>query len=359
MVGRIDETTGRETAGKDYRMRTFTRPRPSVRYLLTAVLLLAVAVGVGASAASTPAEVRVDLLELPAPALQPELARSRIVCHLDTEVGCAFIESVLLSMPFAWQHSGYTIHVAYETSRRDPCGRSGVATSGCASRWRREVWVFPAWVRHIEADRRLGLASPVAALTRTVAHEMGHVMHQSCPGERVTLDRYRYERGISPNVPLRGHVSAEGARFASVAEDFAEAASLYLRGAGDDLRRSRSPLAPSPDGAELDRLAPEFFRVCLRDEPDVTVEPLAAPAVTLPERSGGAGHVAPRCSSSMCAGHVPSPAPTTGAASPRSLAAQAGRYAGLAERYAELDRSQDDRIRGGGDLIGSPGGCGR
>lgn len=263
-------------------------------------------------APATAQVLRVDPKTLPLPLQQPKAAAQLVHCHLDSAESCQFILEVLLDAPFAWQHAGYQIHLAYHPERGHPCGAvsdTGKPPTGCASSSRKEIWLYPGWVRHLEQGRRLGVAEPARALLRTLAHEVGHTFHQACPDERSTLQQYRQQRGISSRAPLRGHRASEGARFASVAEDFAEAAMVYLL---DGLRHSRSPLAPGFEPADLEQIAEQFFRFCLQQLPDTAVsaasaaseasDPLA-PHPWLQQPRGTDHNVGSptACSSSMCA----------------------------------------------------------
>jgi hypothetical protein len=116
-----------------------------------------------------------------------------------------------------------------------------------------------------------GVIDPVGAfrgVERSLAHELGHAMHQTC-GDHV-LTRWREHRSIDAEVPSHGH-GHEGHAFNSVAEDFAESAMAWLtRGEF----RVRSPIARStssgvpPHGTsfapppEVDRDAASLFVVC-------------------------------------------------------------------------------------------------
>jgi hypothetical protein len=298
--------------------------------------------------------VRHDPMLLPLPAHQPDQAAERIVCHLDTDASCQLVRDILLDAPFPWHHSGYTVQVAYQADRSHPCGdrsSTGRSLSGCASRPNRQIWLYVSWVRHLEQGRRLGIDAPARSLVRTLAHEVGHTMHQACPRERSTLDRYRQVRGISPDAPRSGHHQVGGTWYASVTEDFAEAAALYLL--PSEGYRSRSPLAPSPTADDLERLAGEFFRLCPAQAPDLTLTRAPAPraahgAQPFPlgdTRPGGATAAArstdTRRLDALARRYAETPADThTGSSGAsgvpqRSLDAQAARLNGLARRYAE------------------------
>lgn len=238
----------------------------------TAVLLVSAALALGLTAA--PSSVQVDLRQMPLPAEQPELSRNLIECHLDSAEMCELMTEVLLSMPVAWQHAGYRVHVDEEADPDRNCGRwsrrSGREPDGCALKQEREIWLFPSWTGMVERRMRLGLDGPVRALTRTMAHELGHVMHQSCPYEALTLARYRHARSIGVLVPVRGHGTQGAPRFSSVAEDFAEMATVHLL--PERQISSRSPLSDDVTPSQMDALAEEFFHICLDTPPNTTIE---------------------------------------------------------------------------------------
>ena len=259
-------------AGAPLGCRATTRhgSRPFRLAILATTAAILAATATPTLAATRPqAQPRLDLTATALPAEQPAQAASRITCLMESYHGCLYVTQVLLSLPFAWHHAGYQVVIAGDGS--SPCGRASsvLTASGCALARERQVWLKTPWADRLTEEELEGgfpdQAARSVALSRTMAHEMGHVMHQSCPGERRTLERYRQARAIPSSAARRGHGPIGTPAFSSVAEDFAEAAAMHLLPGG---MPSRSRLVPVPTAAELQVLAAEFFHVCTDHEPD-------------------------------------------------------------------------------------------
>jgi hypothetical protein len=241
----------------------FLRPRATATI---AVLFLPLSLLMGPSVAaeltsldapSQPATT-IDLRSQPLPAEEPGLARSVLTCELEEAELCRSVVSQLIELPFAWHRAGYTVRIR----DGDHAPRNGTdrRTTGLADAAAREISLFIHWT-----DTVVDVEGAFLGVKRTLAHELGHVMHQTC-GEEV-LTGWRQARSLPAAVPTRGHGPA--GQFDSVAEDFAEAAMATLT---DGEFRVRSPLGvtgsePAHPGqwrATLppSELAAAFFVVC-------------------------------------------------------------------------------------------------
>jgi hypothetical protein len=187
--------------------------------------------------------VTVDLLDGPLPADEPEAARQVLTCALSDAGLCDELAERLLELPFAWHRTGYTVELADGADARG-CGSYRV--TGLTRAASREIVVYVHW-----ADTVRDLDGAFRGVRRTLAHEIGHVMHQTC-GEETVLEAWRTARGIPADAPLRGH--GEG-HFSSVAEDFADMAMAWLTDAEFTVRsaiereRFRTGLSGSADAA--------------------------------------------------------------------------------------------------------------
>lgn len=158
----------------------------------------------------------VDLLDGPLPADESEAARQVVNCGLSDAELCDELTTRLLALPFAWHRTGYTVELVDGAEARV---RGDYQITGLARARHREIVVYVHWA---DTVRDLDLA--FRGIYRTLAHELGHVMHQTC-GDETVLDAWRTARGISANVPLRGHGEE---LFSSVSEDFADSAMAWL-----------------------------------------------------------------------------------------------------------------------------------
>jgi hypothetical protein len=199
----------------------------------------------------------VDLRSAPSPAEEPAAALDAVSCELADAERCALLLEQLLELPFAWHRTGYQLRIRDE--RDAPSGRRpGTTISGRTLARRRQMQLF------VNGGDRV--ADPVAAfrgVERSLAHELGHVMHQTCGDE--VLEVWRQVRGHPDATPDRGHGHL-GIGFDSVGEDFAEAAMEWLT---DGAFRSRSALvvsSPVPAYARrpmsVSDAEQELFRVC-------------------------------------------------------------------------------------------------
>jgi hypothetical protein len=183
-------------------------------------------------AAATDVEmVQVDLLDAPLPADEPEAARRVLACTLPDAELCEQLTLPLLELPFAWHRTGYTVELADGADAR---ASGSYRVTGLTRAHRREVVVYIHW-----ADTVQDLDGAFRGVRRTLAHELGHVMHQTC-GDEAVLEAWRIARDIPADAPLRGH--GEGLFF-SVSEDFADMAMAWLTDAEftvrSDIERER------------------------------------------------------------------------------------------------------------------------
>lgn len=205
-------------------------------------------------------ETRIDLLEVPLPAVERDAALEVLTCDIDTEGLCDELTELMLELPFAWHRAGYTIDLldgAYAPER------DGYRVNGVARRSAKEIVLYIHW-----GDTVKSVPGAFRAVKRTLAHELGHAMHQSCD-ERAVLAAWREVRDIPADVPDHGH-GHEGSMFYSVAEDFADTAMAWLT---DGEFKVRSPIeearfVPAYPGQTMSAtdvdpaLAAEFFHVC-------------------------------------------------------------------------------------------------
>lgn len=202
-------------------------PHPRTR-LLSLVLLLVAAFATGAASAATlRAEAAPEASGEPvvvapadgAPASLPiECAAERDLCDL--------AEEVALDLRFPWVTTGYSLRI------------SPAPDEWLAGVSRHDQQVIELYVRP---------DSTHVSLARTLAHEVAHGVHTSCEGR---LDEWRDRRGLPDTVP--DHVPAPH-EYDSVAEDFAEAFTQYLR-----YGESRSTVGEPVDGEWLQRNADLF-----------------------------------------------------------------------------------------------------
>lgn len=197
-----------------------------------------------------------DLRTLPAPSQDESAARATVRCELTNEAVCSAVVDHLLTLPFAWHRSGYELVLLETVPERVPRRPDDDPPAAAANRKLREIQLYLPWAANVSGDDIGAYAYFLPQLDRVVAHEVGHVFHQSC-GDEVVLHTWIEERGADPNVRLRGH-GPDG--YDSAAEDLAETAAVWLL---DDGYRSRSSLdAPPLTDDELARLAAMFFRPC-------------------------------------------------------------------------------------------------
>jgi hypothetical protein len=199
----------------------------------------------------------VDLRTSPLPQDEPELAAAVFSCELPAEDLCPLFVDLALQLEFAWQRAGYQIRLL--DGAQAPSSNGTHRVTGRARADRREIELYVHWT-----DTVIDPVGAFAGVHRTLAHELGHVMHQSCGNE--TLTRWREVRSIPSDVPDRGH-GHDGIAFNSVAEDFAEVAMAWLT---NGEFRARSPFEGAPqqrpypgaDPTVSAALAAEFFVVC-------------------------------------------------------------------------------------------------
>lgn len=199
----------------------------------------------------------VDLRTSPLPQDEPELAAAVLSCELTAEDLCPLFVDLALELEFAWHRAGYVIRLLDGT--RAPSSNGTHRVTGRARADRREIELYVHWT-----DTVIDPVGAFAGVHRTLAHELGHVMHQSCGDD--TLTRWREARSIPSDVPDRGH-GHDGLAFNSAAEDFAEVAMAWLT---NGEFRARSPFEsaqqqrpyPGADPKVSTELAAEFFVVC-------------------------------------------------------------------------------------------------
>jgi hypothetical protein len=197
-----------------------------------------------------------DLRTLPAPAEDVEAARAAVRCELTNEAVCTTVVDHLLSLPFAWHRTGYELVLLEAPPDRVPRRPDGDPPAAAAIRQLREIQLYLPWAVNVSGDDVGAYRYVLPQLDRVVAHEVGHVFHQSC-GDEAALLAWAAARGFAPDVRLRGH-GPDG--YDSVAEDLAEAAAMWLL---DDGYRSRSNLdGPPLTDADLEELAARFFFTC-------------------------------------------------------------------------------------------------
>jgi hypothetical protein len=205
----------------------------------------------------------IDLLAGAMPADEPELARALLTCLLPDKGLCTQLVDLALDLDFAWHRAGYAIRIV-DASRAPLPTDGGTRVTGRARAADRTIDLFIHWA---------GTASDVPAafrgLKRTLAHELGHAMHQTCEASD-PLDRWREARSAPPEVPTHGH-GFEGHSFNSIAEDFADSAMAWLtRGEF----RVRSPIEEAafepvypgqtrPPTQVPPELAAAFFFICV------------------------------------------------------------------------------------------------
>lgn len=161
-------------------------------------------------------EVRIDLREATLPADELQVACDVLTCSLPDPHLCDELTTRLLALPFAWHRTGYSVELA---DGAEAPMRSDHRITGLVRAEQRHIIVFVHW-----ADTVRDLDGAFRGIHRTLAHEIGHAMHQSC-GDVTTLAAWRTARHLPPDVPLRGHATG---LFRSVAEDFADAAMVWL-----------------------------------------------------------------------------------------------------------------------------------
>jgi hypothetical protein len=203
----------------------------------------------------------VDLRAGPLPADEPERARGVLRCELERPGLCDSLTTLMLELPFAWHRAGYTVTLA---DAPPAPARGGPQVRGAARETTREIVVYVSW-----ADTVKEVEGAFRAVARTVAHELGHAMHQSCY-EPAVLAAWREVRGTPDDVPAFGH-GHDGSLFNSVAEDFAELAMAWLTD-GEFVARSPGEgdrFVPAFPGQAMvttvvdPTLARAFFRTCV------------------------------------------------------------------------------------------------
>jgi hypothetical protein len=207
-------------------------------------------------------DVTVDLLAGSMPAEEPELARAVLTCVLADDDLCAQLVDLALDLDFAWHRAGYAIRIV-DGSRAPALADGGTRVTGRARAADRTIDLFIHWgdtVRDVPAAFR--------GVKRTLAHELGHAMHQTCEASD-PLQHWREARSAASVVPTHGH-GFEGRSFNSIAEDFADSAMAWLtRGEF----RVRSPIEEEafepaypgqtrPPTQVPPELAAEFFFIC-------------------------------------------------------------------------------------------------
>jgi hypothetical protein len=204
----------------------------------------------------------IDLLAGSMPAEEPELARALLTCLLPEEDLCTQLVDLALDLDFAWHRAGYAIRIV-DGSRAPLPTDDGSRVTGRARKADRTIDLYIHW-----ADTVRDVPAAFRSLKRTLAHELGHAMHQTCETSD-PLDRWREARSAPSEVPTHGH-GFEGHSFNSIAEDFADSAMAWLtRGEF----RVRSPIEKEafrpvypghtrPPAQVPPELAAEFFFIC-------------------------------------------------------------------------------------------------
>jgi hypothetical protein len=204
----------------------------------------------------------IDLLAGSMPAEEPELARALLTCLLPEEDLCTQLVDLALDLDFAWHRAGYAIRIV-DGSRAPLPTDDGSRVTGRARKADRTIDLYIHW-----ADTVRDVPAAFRSLKRTLAHELGHAMHQTCETSD-PLDRWREARSAPSEVPTHGH-GFEGHSFNSIAEDFADSAMAWLtRGEF----RVRSPIEKEafrpvypghtrPPTQVPPELAAEFFSIC-------------------------------------------------------------------------------------------------
>jgi hypothetical protein len=215
-----------------------------------------------AGAWSAGSDVTIDLLAGSMPGDEPELARALLTCLLPDEDLCTQLVDLVLDLDFAWHRAGYAIRIVDGSEAPVP-PNGGARITGRARAVDRTIDLFIHW-----ADTAVDVPAAFRGLKRTLAHELGHAMHQTCAASD-PLDRWREARSAPPEVPTHGH-GFEGHSFNSIAEDFADSAMAWLtRGEF----RVRSPIEEAafesaypghmrPPTQVPPDLAAEFFFIC-------------------------------------------------------------------------------------------------
>jgi hypothetical protein len=216
-----------------------------------------------ADASPVLSDVTIDLLDGSMPADEPELARAVLTCVLPDDDLCAQLVELALDVDFAWHRAGYTIRMV--DGSLAPILEDGSArVTGRARSADRTIDLFIHW-----ADTVRDVPAAFSGVKRTLAHELGHAMHQTCEASD-PLGRWREARSARPEIPTHGH-GFEGHSYNSIAEDFADSAMAWLtRGEF----RVRSPIEEEAFGPVYPghmrpptrvppELAAEFFFVCV------------------------------------------------------------------------------------------------
>jgi hypothetical protein len=212
---------------------------------------------------------RIDLLEAPPPAEEPQAALDVLSCDLEAAGLCGELTELMLALPFAWHRAGYTVELLDGTQAPE---RDGHRVTGVARRSTREIVLYIHWGQTVRS-----VPGAFRAVERTIAHELGHAMHQTCDEEAV-LAAWREARDIPAIVPARGH-GHEGSSFSSVAEDLAEHAMAWLTRGRFAVRSpiERARFRPAYPGHQMPptdvdpALAARFFQVCAESGTDLLV----------------------------------------------------------------------------------------
>jgi hypothetical protein len=162
----------------------------------------------------------IDLLAGSMPADEPELARALLTCRLPESDLCTQLVDLALDLDFAWHRAGYAIRIV-DGSRAPLPPDGGTRITGRARKADRTIDLFIHW-----ADTVRDVPAAFRGLKRTLAHELGHAMHQTCEASD-PLGRWREARSAPSEVPAHGH-GFEGHSFNSIAEDFADSAMAWL-----------------------------------------------------------------------------------------------------------------------------------
>jgi hypothetical protein len=239
----------------------------------TTVALIACAAETEPKAATEPAAqiadawpagsaVAIDLLAGSMPADDPEVARAILTCLLPDEDLCTQLVDLAVDLDFAWHRAGYAIRIV--DGSRAPIPPDGdTRITGLARKADRSIELFVHW-----ADTVVDVPAAFRGLKRTLAHELGHAMHQTCEAS-APLDRWREARSAPTKVPPHGH-GFEGHSFNSIAEDFADSAMAWLTQGEFRVRspleqRAFEPAYPGhtrPPTQVPPALAAEFFFIC-------------------------------------------------------------------------------------------------